>query len=758
MSNKVPASIMIEDPELDEDEIEYTDDNDEALEAIDTQKRIEAAKRLFDICSNSWKDVRTKALADLEFYQGNQWDKAVLAAGANKKEPTLSVNRLPQFVKQIENELRNREINISVVQTDEEGSDKTANILNGLIRHIQNDSKATQHYIHAAGESGALVPGFGFLKVDIEPVSSRNWSDNKKLMINSVFDPFTILPDFTAQTVDFRDANYWFEIVDYSESEYKQEFPHSKMASLDVDASGLNAEAWGLMNSSEQTIRVVRYWYKEQINYVKYLLEDGTEVDSLRYERPIIDQSKSDAEMDGRLPFPTKEDNGASQKVVSRTKEVVRTDIKWMDINAVEILREGEWAGQYFPFVAVCGPQTVVNGLRDIRGIIRYAKDSQKMLNYMASSIARRIGSANKSPFIADKRSIAPYERQWTSANTENWSVLLYDAFRDNPAVPGELVANPVPQRADQTSQITDLLQASQHWNDELKATIGIYDAGLGATPNEQSGIAIKTLAQQGNNSNLHFSENLVSAIEQLGCILIDLIPKVYNTPRTIRIVNPDSTEEIVKINQMFNENGKNKKYDLNDGEYGVKVTAGPAYATRQAAALEQILELTRVDPQTMPILQDIMVGAMDFPGADIAKERLLKLFAANFPMLQDEQDEEVPPRAQAALSQQQMMIKKLTEELTVLHQEYEKASLIIKTDTVKVQGSIALEKLKAQNDERIELMRAEREKLESDRKVMMEEVKARLDHTEKMFSHFMPHMVKQHNDNKKPEGNEGQE
>ena len=709
------------------------------------QERLDAAKSLFNDCSNAWKDIRTSAEDDLQFYTGKQWSDTNLQAGQVKKEPNLTVNRLPQFVKQIENELRQREINISVDCTDEDGSEETAAIYNGLIRHIQADSKASQHYIHAAGENGALVPGFGFLRVDIEPVSKNSWSEHKKLIITSAFDPFTVLPDFSAQNPDFSDANYWFEISDYSLDAYRNEFPRSQVASLDIESVGALQDSWGLSSNGTASVRVLRYWYKEIISYVKYLLEDGTEVDSLRTEKPILDQAEADAEMTGMIgdklePFPTNKDG--SQKIVSREREVVQTRIKWMDLNGAEIIREGDWAGEYFPFVAVIGPMTMVNGRRDIRGIIRYAKDSQKMLNYMASSVARRIGSANKAPWIADKRSIAPYQKQWQTANTENWSVLMYDAFRDNPASPGELLANPPPQRADQTGQINDLLAASAHWNDELKATIGIYDAGLGATPNEQSGIAIKTLAQQGSNANLHFSENLVSAIEHLGNILVDLIPKVYDKARVIKIVNPDSSIEIVKINQTFMEGNKQKKFDLSSGDYSVKVNAGPAYATRKQAALEQILELTRVDPQLTPVLQDLIVGAMDFEGADIAKERLLKLFATNYPQLQGSSDEQVPAQAQAAIAQQGKMIQQLTQELQALHAEYEKAMLTIKTDQVKIQGQIQLANVNAQNDKELEILRAERDKQNNDMKLQITSIKDRLEHTEEMHKILMPHMV----------------
>jgi len=707
--------------------------------------RLTAAVDLFQVCSEQWRDIRTKAESDLEFYSGQQWDAALIAAGQVKKEPVISVNRLPQFVKQIENELRSREITITVSPTDESGSDDTADIYNGLIRHIQDDSNAQVHYIHAAGENGALVAGFGFLRVDIEPLSKNSWSNMKKLKISSVFDPFTVLPDFSSESADFSDANYWFEISDWSLDDYRIEFPRSQANTLDITSTGVNQDSWGMnQNSLNKDIRVLRYWYKEQISAVQYKLADGRVIDTTVYEKPAVDAQEADKDMTGRMPFPTTK--GGSEEIFSRKREVMVTKIKWMDMNGTEILREGDWPGEHFPFVGIIGPQTVVNGRRDIRGIIRYAKDPQKMLNYMASSIARRIGSANKAPWVADKRSIAPYQKQWQTANTENWSVLLWDAFRDNPAQAGELLPNPPPQRADQTGQIMDLLQASQHWSDELQATIGIYDSGLGKgqTANEQSGIAIQTLAQQGNTSNLHFSDNLVMSMQHLGEVLIDLIPRIYSEARTVKIVNPDSSEEVVKINQIFNMNGVQKRYDLGIGEYSVKVNAGPAFATKKQAALNQILELTRIDPQLVPVLQDIMVSAMDFPGSKVVQDRLQKLFAANFPQLVDTSKglPPLPPQAQAEMEQANQMIQQLTKELQTIQAEYEKAEMLIKTDTLKAENQVKIDNNQARIEMELEKLRMKKDEENNNAKIMMEMIKDKIEHIENMHKILLPHLM----------------
>ena len=689
---------------------EDTEDLTEQLEEI-----LEAGKDRFQKSMDAWAKIRMNALDDLKFYKGDQWSQDLQRVGSVRKEPTLTVNRFPQFVKQVENELRKQQISVNVYPTDEVGSEDTAQIFAGLIRDIERKSYAQSAYIHAAGEAGAMVPGFGFLKLDT--VYSGAGGFNQEIRIQSPQDPFKIIPDGDAIEPDGSDATCWFEFEDYSIDAYKRVFPDSEMATTDLQVPGAALSKWVGGNG----IRVVKYWYKEEIEAIEYLLEDGTTVNNIGWYNPNDEETERE---DDRKASPGDKSN--AQKAILRTRNVVETKVKWVIFNGVEVLSHGEWADSEFPFVSVYGPMLIVDGERDIRGIIRHAKDSQKMLNYMASSAVRRIGSSNKAPWIVDAKSIKGYENQWKSANTENWSMLPYNSIDpDNPNRP-----LPAPQRADQTGQINDLLAAAAKFENDLKATIGIYDAGLGATPNDQSGVAIKTLAAQGQNSNAHWSDALQRGIQRLGYLLIRLIPKIYDTPRVVRIIGDDSNEKLVKINQMFVENGEQKMHDLTTGDYGISVSAGPAYATRKAQSLDQIIKLVGGDPAILPFIQDILIGEMDFDKAKVIQDRLRKVLAKNAPyVLEQEGQVEVPPQAQAAMAQQGQMIQQLSAELHATHDALQKLQLEKMTKQIEHQQELALIQEKHRADMELEVAKAERDKLALDTQLKHETVKIKLDH-----------------------------
>lgn len=686
------------------------------------------ALEYFDEATTGWRTVREQALNDIQFYRGNQWDAQLTRVAKVKNEPTLTVNRLPQFTKQIENELRQREMSIQAHATDESSSEETANIFSSLIRSIEQDSHAKSHYIHAAGENGALVPGVGYIKAEVDYVHPGSF--DQKIIINSVKDPMKVLADPAAMEPDFSDAEYWFEFDDYPEKVFKKLWPKSTIASGEFFPTGASMSKW----ITDSGIRVARFWYKEEEVVVHYLLDNGDIVVSTELQGPEYEDMDTDnLENDDELP---------DGRVVLRRKETKTCKIKWADMTGAEILDQGDWAGDYFPFSAVTGPITIVDGVRDIRGIIRYAKDSQKMLNYMASSAARRIASANKSPWIVEASSIKNYKRMWDTTNTENWPYLPYDQFDAN----GNMRQINAPTRADQTGQIQDLLAASQKFENDLKATIGIYDAGLGATPNEQSGVAIKTLAQQGQNANFHFSDNLVRSLQHFGRILINLIPKIYDTPRVVRIVNAEGQPELIKINQIFEKNGQEKAYYLNEGDYGVTVNVGPAYATAKQAAIEQMLELARINPNLLPYIQDIIAGNMDYQGKDIVKNRLTKLLAMTAPaMIEGTPEADISPLALGKIQQQTQMIDALTKELQSLQAEFTKLTNILATKQIEhknemeklekqTQDAMAIQEQKARDEYTIEQERAKREAINSAAQLEMQAVKTQLAHTEKMM------------------------
>jgi hypothetical protein len=215
---------------------------------------------------------------------------------------------------------------------------------------------------------------------------------------------------------------------------------------------------------------------------------------------------------------------------------------------------------------------------------------------------------------------IAKFKGQWDTQNTVSRPYLLYEP---DPEVPGGR-----PMREPPPDIPVALIQESAMASDEMKATTGIYDAALGARSNEISGVAIRARESQGGISALHYQDNLMATLNHLGTALIDLIPKIYDSERTVRILREDDSHVPVRINvPVMGVNGKPVLLnDLSQGTYDVRVKIGPSYATRRAEAADSMLQFIQAVPQAASVAGDLVARNMDWPGADEIAERLRRM------------------------------------------------------------------------------------------------------------------------------------
>ena len=161
-----------------------------------------------------------------------------------------------------------------------------------------------------------------------------------------------------------------------------------------------------------------------------------------------------------------------------------------------------------------------------------------------------------------------------------------------------------------------------------MKGTTGIYDAALGSKSNETSGIAITRRQSESDVANYHFADNLQRSLEHCGRILIDLIPKIYDNERVLRLMPPDHDQDDVKqvrINQvvMGLDGMPVMLNDLSAASFDVRVTVGRSYATKRIETANSMIEFVRAMPNAAPLIADLLAKALDWPDADEVARRL---------------------------------------------------------------------------------------------------------------------------------------
>jgi len=599
---------------------------------------VQEAMQRFKISEEYFRPVRKAALDDLRFRAGEQWPEDIKSARELDKRPCLTINRLPQYVKQITNAHRQSRMALSIIPVDDDGDVETAQVFQGLIRHIERDSRADQAYDTAF--EYAVSMSFGYIRVVTEYVDVKGFE--QKVSVKKVNNPFSVYLDPRSSESDGSDLEWAFVISEMSKEEFKRTYPTSSMSEVsDWSSAGNSAPGW----IDAEGCRIAEYFYTEYKTETLCLLSTG-EVVSEEYctEKNVEYVSKRVAQ----VPV-----------------------IKWCKTNGFNILEETTWLGQHIPIIPVYGDSYIVDGKLYIESAIRHAKDSQRMYNYWATAETEIIALAPKAPWIGVQGQFEGLEDLWRQANMRNFAYLEYKTVSSNGQVVGP------PQRNIQEPPISAITSARLHAADDIKATTGIYDAGMGNVSNERSGKAILARASQGQVSNYHFVDNFARALRQVGRVLIDIIPKVYNRGAVVRILGDDNKSRIVKLaNGNAPEevaSSTEKIYDLTVGRYDVSADIGSSYASRREEAVQSMLQLTQNQPKLIDVIGDLLVKSMDWPGATEIAERLRKLLPPG--LLEEEgqagdpkQLEQVAQQSAQKIAEQAELIQKLVAELTAVN------------------------------------------------------------------------------------------
>lgn len=626
---------------------------------------LKIARKRFDLAVEACTDNRREQLDDMKFRAGDQWPADVRQARDLDRRPCLTINRIPQFVRQVTNDQRQNRPSIKVNPVDDNADIDTAKILQGLIRHIENNSNADVAYDTAF--EGTVQKGEGYFRIITDFCDPMSF--DQEILIKRIRESASVYLDPTYQEPDASDANWGFVFDDLSDDDYKAQYGDSEMVSM-ADWASLGDQTPGWV--SKNTCRVAEYFYKTFKDVTIVLIGDQ------QGNKKVLDK----ADLPEKLPD--------GLQILGERKTTLPA-IKWCKINAVEILEKTDWLGQWIPIIPVLGDELVFDGKRILEGIIRHAKDPQRMYNYWASSETETIALAPRAPFIGVEGQFEGHEAQWKTANTKNHAYLEY-----RPKSIGGQPAGP-PTRNVYEPPVQAITQARMQSSEDLKATTGIYDASLGNRSNENSGVAIQRRNAQAQTNNFHYIDNLSRALRHAGRIIVDLIPKVYDTARTVRILGEDGEAEMVKINQVFEEQGQNKLYDLNKGKYDVTVATGPSYATKRQESVASMLDLTKSYPQMAQFAGDLMVRNMDWPGSQEIADRLKAMLPPQIQALEgkDKDKPPIPPEVQQQMAQMGQMIDQLTQHLTQANHKIEGKTLELESkeriEMAKIQAELEI-------------------------------------------------------------------
>lgn len=640
--------------------------------AEENESIVQEAHERFKRVSEYEADNRAQALDDLRFARlGEQWPIEIRRTREQEGRPCLTINRMPSFIRQVVNDSRQNKPAIKCHPVDSNADPKVADLLNGVIRNIEVSSNADIAYDTAI--DFAVTCGIGYFRVTTDYAHDDTF--DMDIIVNRVINPFTVYPDPDATEGDGSDWSYCFVTEWMDADEFKVRWPKADAVDWDGNATGDSDTEW----VQEDKIRVAEYWVKEEVSRTIVMLSNGQVLSLDDYDE--------------------NEDifNSAGLTVINK-RETKSWQVKQHWIGGEQLLETNDWAGSYIPIIPVYGDEINIDGKVYYQSLIRHAKDSQRMFNYWRTTSTELVALTPKTPFIGRVGAFDTDINKWNTANVKSHAFIEYDG--DVP-----------PQRQPFAGAPAGALQEALNASDDMKSIIGIYDASLGARSNETSGKAIMARQREGDVSTFHFIDNMSRAIRQAGRVLVDLIPKVYDKPRVLRIIGEDKTPKNMQVNQPYvDDKGIEQLYDLTLGKYDVTVEAGASYTSRREEAVAAITELIRSYPPAAPILGDVMVKMMDFPDSERISNRLKAMLPPAIQKMESEEDG-IPPEAQAIVGQMQQQLQQVQQQMQ--------------------QGMQQFQQMQAENEQLKSDKQAEFAKIQADSQAVMAKIQADLQKAE---------------------------
>jgi hypothetical protein len=617
-----------------------------------------------------------------------QWDKGIEAQRRTDKRPVLSENLLPDFVNKPHGEFCMSTPQAIVDPVDGKGDQQVADVLKGIIYSTSYQYSGTS--IHRDAFYSLLSSSLAAWRVNTKYSDKKSF--NLDPTIEYIVNPFSVRWDLDCKEPDLSDKKWCFILQSMEKDEFIKQYGEDKWKSTEFGrSSGTEKDLWW----AEEKATVAEVWWKQEDEFTLYEQVDGT----TSREKPSSDTNEAGEKLRSRTDYDVK----IYSCIISKD-EVLTEPTEWPDYTDKPII----------PIVIVHGRKIVVAGKIYYKAIVSDGLDIQQLHNYWITAITEMIALQPDAPYLATEAQIAGFE-EWTDLSKKVRAM----RYKVDPKAPGK------PERQAPPQLSGAVMNMPQYTRQALRDVIGLQQASLGMQGNEKSGIAIQKRKQEGDAGKFSFIENMTRGIELEAKILINIIPSVMDTPRTVRIMGEDGSKRLAYLNRENPDSGE--FLDISVGKYDARVTTGPTFATQRDEARDMLIQLVQylgpIAPTAVTAIAPKFMKLINSPDA----EEMARIIVATLPpQLQafyaneDDQSGKMKKLPPEVLAQLQQMSMQLQQAQQVLQQQAQEL------DALKKEEAIQMRKLEAETGIEKEKLAVEREKIMRDITIKEKEIKAK--------------------------------
>lgn len=536
-------------------------------------------------------------------------DISVLAALG---KPQLEFNILESRISRLRGEFAKQEPNLYInSRYDAHQIDpQLLEVLNDHIRALIFDSNTDN--LEYDIFTDVLSGGFSAIKVYTDYIHERSF--DQEIYIRKCFDPTLVGFDKTARLSHKGDGNYAFEIFPYSKERFIDEYGNDLVSKMKFIKRGNNLDgfSWSYRTAQDAVILVADYYEKKRKKTKIVQLVDGQIMTVQEYEQ-FLEQWNSNPGMIAQAPTVKGKSRETDFTTIVRhrvvensTVEYVETDFKYLPIifidgNSANLRSEG--MGSSYQLT---------------RPYVYHAKGIQKLKNFAGCTLANELENMLQHKLMAPKEGI-PEEYKDAYINQQKASILIYNSFKDDdptvPLAPQAIPRVPCPPEVAGTFSMSDEI---------TQAILGDYEGAMVNSDYRRSGVAIENGDIRSNSSSMPYIIGYIKAWNQLGKIILDLIPKYYTTQKTIPVRNSRGQKGWVMINQ----NG-NPTFQYDSSALELTIEAGVNFEVqkqRNLSALEGLMKSSPIMQEFMGSTEEgieLMLNNIDLKGMDGLKQKV---------------------------------------------------------------------------------------------------------------------------------------
>lgn len=607
----------------------------------DNNSLVDRIKLRYNDGVGSFEENRRLHSEDLNFVYNaesmGQWDPVVLQARQGK--PCYTFNRVIGPVNMVVADMRQTKPAGKVRPAADGASEATADVFGGLMRSIEQASRAEQ--IYKAQFKFAVAGGFGAWRLVPEYTSDKSF--DQVLRIKGIPNPQTVVWDPECEDPCAGDAMWGMVGERISIDKYKTMYQNAGTA---ISSFNWSRDSYGWFTDKE--VRIVEYYERVPFEKEIALMSDGT-VKDYDAETKSVEAHFAQLEKDG-----VEGTEGAAR--IKKTRKVLRWRVMWVKVDGSNVL-EGPYYYDWkrIPIVRIPGRYINIEGRKKLQSLIRHSKDAQRSYNSRTSDMIERSALIPKAPYLVTETMIKGYEQEWAQSSTASRPYLPYNVDAKAEGSGG------MPQRTPPLDLPAGALALAQLAQSDIQATTGFFDPALG-NAEDMNRVSGKALVQHTKRSDLgsyEFVDGYGDAIQLTWEMGMDMIPTIYDSERVERIIGHDGIEKLVKLNGVGasdTDDGQNGDviHDLAVGSYDCTVTIGPSYQTARQETLATLIDAAEAIPSVAQLCPDLLAKNIDSPDSDEMARRLrIPLIQQGIVQPTPEEKKMLPPPPQPSPEQQ---------------------------------------------------------------------------------------------------------